>query len=179
MLTSWSIIDLNVRDNDGKIHFIVPCQNGRFDIVQARPKQQKNLGIYSQNNVGRTQDDEAVFKGRTSNIKGLLFWCSTLLSKVDKLEAASMYNAPLLSYFFFTRAYLKGTLGRGCKKLFGPIFGRLRAADTKVVVSQPPFVNRDPPIRQVLFFGSFFAPIFNVYANYSWRGFMVKLLLQS
>ena len=95
----------------------------------------KNLGFFSQKNVGRTQDDEAVFKGRTSNIKGLLFWCSTLLSKVDKLEAASMYNAPLLSYFFFTRAYLKGTLGRGCKKLFGPIFGRRRAADTKVVVS--------------------------------------------
>ena len=82
-----------------------------LDLGKARIA--KNLGFFSQKNVGRTQDDEAVFKGRTSNIKGLLFWCSTLLSKVDKLEAASMYNAPLLSYFFFTRAApsLKGTLG--------------------------------------------------------------------
>ena len=129
---------MNVTSIDGKTHFIEACKYGHFDIVYlkiGKARIAKNLGFFSQKNVGRTQDDEAVFKGRTSNIKGLLFWCSTLLSKVDKLEAASMYNAPLLSYFFFTRAYLKGTLGRGCKKLFGPIFGRLRAADTKVVVS--------------------------------------------
>ena len=134
------------KDIDGKTPLIVAYQYGRLSIDYLRVGQgqiSKKIfllsSICSQKNVGNRApkvDDEAVFKGRTSNIKGLLFWCSsTLLSKVDKLEAASMYNAPLLSYFFFTRAYLKGTLGRGCKKLFGPIFGRLRAADTKVVVS--------------------------------------------
>ena len=115
---------MNVRDIDGKTPLIVAYQYGRLSIDYLRVGQgqiSKKIfllsSICSQKNVGNRApkvDDEAVFKGRTSNIKGLLFWCSsTLLSKVDKLEAASMYNAPLLSYFFFTRAApsLKGTLG--------------------------------------------------------------------
>ena len=77
------------------------------------------------------QDDEAVFKGKNKQHKRAVIFSSTLLSKVDKLEAASMYNAPLLSYFFFTPSRapsLKGTRG-------GDVRSPFAAADTKVVLS--------------------------------------------